>query len=175
MKKYAIAGASSRAYWMYAKALTGLHEKDGKLVGVFDPNPTRAAYIVERCGSSAFGDFEEMLVRTQPDVVIVATVDAYHHKYIIKALHAGCDVISEKPLSTDAGRISAILAAERDTGHKIAVTFNYRYVPLATKIKEMLLQGVVGQVFSVDFEWMLDRNMSYGAHGTSYGSVAKNS
>lgn len=49
----------------------------------------------EACGNApAFGDFDEMLRTTHPDVVIVTTVDRYHHEYIIRSLR-GCDAITE--------------------------------------------------------------------------------
>ena len=50
----------------------------------------------------------------------------------------------------------------------VTVTFNYRYAPYMTKIKELVSSGSIGDIFSVHFEWMLDRNMDILAHGTSY-------
>ncbi|WP_373022644.1 Gfo/Idh/MocA family oxidoreductase [Terribacillus halophilus] len=43
------------------------------------------------------------------------------------------------------------------------VTFNYRYAPHNTKIKELISSGVIGQVNSVHFEWALDTK-----HGADY-------
>ena len=37
-----------------------------------------------------------------------------------------------------------------------------------TKIKEIVSSGEIGDVFSVHFEWLLTRNMEYGAHGKTY-------
>jgi predicted dehydrogenase len=45
----------------------------------------------------------------------------------------GCDVISEKPMTTDAEKCQAILDAVKATGRKLAVTFNYRYSSLMTR------------------------------------------
>ena len=44
-----------------------------------------------------------------------------------------------------------MLDAERKSGCKIVVTFNYRYAPKHQKIKELLMSGVVGKITSVDF------------------------
>jgi predicted dehydrogenase len=41
------------------------------------------------------------------------------------------------------------------------VTFNYRYSPPRTQIKDMLMSGVIGEVHAVDFHWLL--NTSHGA------------
>ena len=54
-------------------------------------------------------------------------------------------------------------------GKKVIVTFNYRYISIMEKIKQLLDSGLVGDIYSVDFEWMLTRNMDlWEAHGASY-------
>lgn len=103
-----------------------------------------------------------------PDIVVVTTVDAYHSDYIVRALELGCEVITEKPMTINAEKCKLILDAEKRTGHKVSVTFNYRYMPFATAIKSLISDGAVGDIFSVHFEWLLDRNMDILAHGTSY-------
>lgn len=39
-------------------------------------------------------DFGDMLTETKPDIVIVTSMDRTHDDYIVRALHAGCDVIT---------------------------------------------------------------------------------
>lgn len=169
MKTYVFAGASGRALSMYAKPMIRDFACDCKILGVFDANIGRAEKFSELTGGfPVFSSFEDMLLKTKPDCVIVTTVDVYHSDYIIKSLEMGCDVITEKPMTTDAARCRAILAAEKTSGHKVTVTFNYRYAPYMTRIKELITKGEIGDVFSVHFEWLLTRNMAYGAHGASY-------
>ena len=107
--------------------------------------------------------FEEMIETTRPDVVIVCTTDVMHHEYIIRAMESGCDVISEKPMTVDVGKVQAIRDAIRRTGRSLRVTFNLRYWPLAMKIRELLLEGVVGEPMAVDFSYVLDTS-----HGADY-------
>ena len=169
MKTYVFAGASSRALSMYVRPMIKDFSQDCKILGIHDANIGRARKVSELTGGfPVFEDFMLMLRETKPDCVVVTTVDAYHSDYIIKSLEMGCDVITEKPMTIDAERCRAILAAEQATGHKVTVTFNYRYAPFTTKLKELVFNGVIGDVFSVHFEWLLTRNMAFGAHGTSY-------
>ena len=56
-----------------------------------------------------------------------------------------------------------MLEAERRTGKTITVTFNYRFQPYVTRAKELIRAGAIGDVLSVDFEWLLDRS-----HGADY-------
>ena len=170
-KRYVFAGSSSRALWMYAKPMASEELKDvTELCGVFDINPGRAAEFVKIVGMDMpiYTDFDKMIEETKPDYVIVTTVDAYHSDYIIRALELGCNVITEKPMTTDENKCNAILEAKEKYGKEVIVTFNYRFAPFKTKIKEIIDSGVIGDIYSVHFEWLLDRVMKLGAHGASY-------
>ncbi len=135
-----------------------------QLVGIYDINPVRANYLSRECGGvPVFSDFDTMIRQARPDCVIVTTVDRFHHEYIIRSLDAGCDAITEKPMTVNDANVRAILAAERRAGRKTTVTFNYRFSPYVTRVKELLREGAIGDVLSVDFEWILDTR-----HGADY-------
>jgi predicted dehydrogenase len=108
-------------------------------------------------------DFDRMVSETHPDVVIVATMDATHHTYITRAMRLGCDVISEKPMTTDCDRLRAIFDAIDETGRSLRVTFNYRYAPAYTRFRQLVMKGAVGRPLAVDFSWLLDTS-----HGADY-------
>lgn len=165
MKQYAIVGASSRGTSMFAIPIVKEYGDVARLVGVYDPNYKRAWLLQQKCGGGfpVYASFEEMVRDSRPDIVIVTTVDRYHHEYIIKAMEMGCDVITEKPMTIDEEKCNAILEAEKRTGRNVTVTFNMRFGPLVSHIKELLKQGVIGQIFSVHFEWFLDTS-----HGADY-------
>ncbi len=165
MKRYVIAGCSDRALDMFAKPIVANFSNYARLVGIFDPNHKRMEFFNQQLKTSipAYTDFQEMLKEQKPDCVIVTTIDCYHHQYIIASLKAGVDVISEKPMTIDEEKCRAILAAEKESGKKVTVTFNYRHAPYCTKAKELLRQGKVGKILSIHFEWMLDTR-----HGADY-------
>jgi predicted dehydrogenase len=164
MKAYAFAGASGRALHMYATPIARDFQSSARIAGVFDTNQHRARLLSDRIGGApVYDDFDRMLRETRPDCVIVTTVDRYHHDYIIRSLDAGCDVITEKPMTIDDVKCRAVLDAERRSGKTVTVTFNYRFAPYATAIKEQIRAGAVGRVLNIDFEWLLDRR-----HGADY-------
>ena len=169
-KKYVFCGSSSRALWMYGVPMAKDFTDVAELCGVFDVNPGRARVFVEKVGVDMpiYEDFDKMIAETKPDYVIVTTVDAFHSDYIVRSLELGCNVITEKPMTTDEHKCRAILDAKEIYGKDVVVTFNYRFAPFKTKIKELLNDGVIGDIYSVHFEWMLDRVKKLGAHGTSY-------
>jgi predicted dehydrogenase len=104
-----------------------------------------------------------MLDRTAPDCVIVTTVDAIHHVYVIQALRHGCDVIVEKPMTTDAEKCRQILRAVEDTGRGARVTFNYRWGAGPTRVKQLIRERTIGEIIHVDLEYWLDTH-----HGADY-------
>ena len=85
-------------------------------------------------------EFDQMLKEQQPDYVIVTSIDRTHHKYIIKAMEAGCDVISEKPMTIDENKCQEIIDTIKRTGRKLRVTFNYRYAPHSSKVRELIMK-----------------------------------
>lgn len=165
MKKYCIVGAGSRGISMFGEDLVSHYRDVAQLTGICDINPGRVAYATKRLGGGVqgFTDFDQMLDQVPCDVVIVTTKDATHDAYIIKAMQRGKEVITEKPMTTDADKCRRILAAERETGQALRVTFNYRYAPYKTEIKRLLREGIVGEVHSVEFRWFLDT-----VHGADY-------
>lgn len=148
---------------MFIKHMAGPFRDEVDLVGFCDINPYRARLVNEEFGLNipVFTDFDEMIAACKPDVVLVTTIDSFHHEYIIRALEAGCDAITEKPMTIDAEKCKAILAAEKRTGKKTTVTFNCRFMPYVAKIKELLMAGTIGKVHSIHMECSL--NLSHGA------------
>jgi predicted dehydrogenase len=169
-RRYAIVGLGSR-HELYQDGIEKTHARWAELVALCDSNPGRVE--VARRRSTLNGapvppgydaaDFSRMVRERRPDVVIVTTSDASHHDYLIRAMEAGCDVITEKPMTTDAEKCRQILDARRRTGRNCRVTFNYRYSPPRSQVKELLMSGEVGDVLSVDFHWLLNTH-----HGADY-------
>ena len=169
-KRYAIVGVGSRAR-MYTGAITGKFRDGNEIVGVCDSNAGRLKLAVSKIAATGASDprpylaadFDRMLRETKPQFVIVTTTDAAHDDYIVRALDAGCDVITEKPMTTTADKAQRILDAVKRSGRHVRVCFNYRYSPPRSQVKDILMSGEIGEVLSVDFTWLLNT-----VHGADY-------
>lgn len=170
-KRYAIVGLGSRSS-MFSRALYTDFAKDNVLVAFCDINQTRMNYYnnkyqqelgIKPVPTYKADQFEQMIKEQQVDCVIVTSKDCTHHDYICRAMEAGCDAISEKPMTTDASKCQQILDTQARTGKKLTVTFNYRYAPRNSKVRELIAAGEIGEVFSVHFEWLLNTK-----HGADY-------
>ena len=164
-RRYAIIGTGHRATSMWGVDLANRYKEEIEFVGLCDKNAKRAEAGKQLIGVDCptFTNFDEMLAKTKPDLLTVTTMDSTHHQFIVKALEKGIDVITEKPMVTEAKDCQAVLDAEKKYNRKITVAFNYRYAPKHQKIKEILQSGEIGDVTSVDFAWYLDTS-----HGADY-------
>ena len=170
-KKYVQVGTGGRCS-MYLNALCGDFKDAGELVGLCDTNQARMDYWNNRL-QKEFGiaplptykaqDFDRMIAELKPDKVIVTSMDRTHHKYICRAMELGCDVVTEKPMTIDAEKCQQIIDTKKRTGKDVIVTFNYRYSPRNTKVKEIIKSGMVGEITSIHFEWLLSTS-----HGADY-------
>src|SRR5690606_602945 len=114
----AIVGTGVRALGMWSKDVQAAYPDRVEFVGLCDINPGRLAYAKKAMGFTCptFTDFDKMMRETKPDTLIVTTVDATHHEFIIKGMEMGADIITEKPMTTDEDKCEKILAAEKRTG-----------------------------------------------------------
>jgi predicted dehydrogenase len=168
--KFAIVGTGGR-HQMYRRAITETHPDGNRLVALCDTNEKRLALSVREAppqpgnGIATYeaAEFDRMIAEQRPDTVIVTVPDYLHHEYIVRALRAGCNVMTEKPMTIDLGKLRQVLDAQRQSGKKLTVTFNYRYTPARTQLKDILMSGTIGEIEAVDFTWYLDR-----VHGADY-------
>ena len=150
---------------MWGRPIAQQYADVAEFVGLCDINPLRVEVAKKQMGVSCptFTDFDQMIDKAKPDLLMVTTVDGYHSEYIVRALERGVDVMTEKPMAIDETQCQAVLDAEKKSGSKIIVTFNYRYAPKHQTIKELLMSGAIGKSHRVDFSWFLDTR-----HGADY-------
>ncbi|WP_274650121.1 Gfo/Idh/MocA family protein [Paenibacillus humicola] len=168
-RKYAICGVSNRSLKMFIGPMLNTFAERAEVVGLLDIDPRRFEVCRQRFPALgavpvyAPDDFDAMVAETRPDVIIVTGRDDTHARYTIRALEHGLDVLTEKPMATTGADCRRIMEAERNSRGTVTVAFNYRYSPIHSRIKELVMEGRVGRVTSVDLNWYID---TY--HGASY-------
>lgn len=164
-RRFALIGTGNRGTTMWGKDLLAGWREHVDLVAIVEKNALRGERARTMIGSNApiYDDIDAMLKEVKPDLVIVCTPDHTHDAIVVRALEAGIDVITEKPMTTAVDKIRRIMDAEKRTGQRVDVSFNYRYSPTAARIKELLNSGEIGRVTSVDFHWYLNTK-----HGADY-------
>ena len=93
IKRYAIVGTGGRAA-MYVDAIVDTYSDYAALVGLCDVSQVRMDVYLRRLREMGYqqvptftaDDFDRMVRETNPDIVIVTTVDSAHHEFIIRAM-----------------------------------------------------------------------------------------
>src|SRR5258706_15711870 len=85
-RRYAIVGTGDRGSGMWGRDLVQRYPDLLEFVGLCDINAKRTLAAKTYMGVSAptFTSFDEMIEKTRPELLMVTTVDGFHHEYIIK-------------------------------------------------------------------------------------------
>lgn len=169
-RRYAVVGTGSRA-GMFLTAMGTTHRDVARPVALCDPNDVRLAYYDELLAGYGLAapahyapaDLGRMLDEQRVEVLVVASPDDTHARYVTTALDRGIDVVCEKPMTTDVAGLTAISESAARSDGSLVVTFNYRYSPRNSAVRRLIGQGAIGEVTSVHFEWLLDT-----VHGADY-------
>ncbi|WP_238147590.1 Gfo/Idh/MocA family protein [Rothia uropygioeca] len=136
---------------VHAEALTSM--PNARIVGVCDVNPERRTAAELELGVPTAQSVGDALQSFTPDVVHVTTPHGQHEPVILEALRAGCDVLTEKPLSSDLASAERIAETARTPGlgragrrPRVGVCFQNRYNLSARAMKEVVEVGEFGAI-----------------------------
>ncbi len=114
---------------------------------VFDIDKARAAEAASEWGAEASSSAEE-LIRSDVDVVVVATPGFAHREYVEMAAAEGKHILCEKPIALKLGDALAMKDAVTKGGGKFMVGFTQRYSPALVCLKHVQDSGRLGGTVS---------------------------
>ena len=100
-----------------------------------------------------YSDFREILQDPSIDVVFITTPEHLHYEMAIAALKAGKNIYLEKPLAHTIEEGAEIVRAAEKAGKVVQVGTQNRSNSLYIKAKEMVSQGLIGDVHYVRAFW----------------------
>ena len=119
-----------------------------RIVGVADIDESRAAAYAKRYHADAYyTDVASLLARKDLDFVVVTTANDQHAPLTIQALEAGKHVMVQKPMALNLAEAEAMIQAAKASGKKLMVSFFELFHPAFAKAKEIVDQGLIGDVF----------------------------
>jgi hypothetical protein len=143
------AGSRGNVYGNFAEKFPTLLD----IVGVAEPIPLRNERYATKhkiADTNRFNTWERVFERPKfADAIIITTPDALHYAPCMKALEMGYDILLEKPIAPTEKECRNILALAKKTGRIVAVCHVLRYAPYFVKMKELITQGAVGEVISI--------------------------
>lgn len=147
-----ILGAGNRGT-RYASIMSTLPECYN-VVAVADPAKGHRDYIQQMHNipdNMCFKSWQEALAQPKmADIAVIATVDSQHYEPALLAIEKGYDLLLEKPVAQTAKECNDIRNAANAKGVKVLVCHVLRYTPFYGRLKQLLMDGTIGQVLSID-------------------------
>lgn len=139
--RVAIVGAG----WMGQLRARALREIEKvEVAGAADLVAERAVQIAGD-KAAAFANAHELITKTKPHAVIVATPEGAHHDAAIHALRSGAHVLVEKPMATNVNDCDAMLVAAAESGRTLMIGHTLRFDPRYALAAERVRKGEIGE------------------------------
>jgi predicted dehydrogenase len=118
-----------------------------QLAAVVDTVAERAEQTAEKFGIPAhFTSLEEMLAKTDLDLVLIITPIPYHFPNAMTAIEAGKHVYVQKAMTTTLAEADELLSARDRAGVKLAAAPGYDLFPLTGQMRQIVRDGALGRV-----------------------------
>ena len=129
----------------HLSVLAGMPEAE--IYGLCDLREERLAEIARQFPEAkATCDARELMADPAVDVVSIVAAPAAHHPLTLAAAAAGKHVICEKPIATEVAAGREMVDAMDRSGKLFCITFNHRAGHVTNRIREVVQQGLIGNV-----------------------------
>jgi predicted dehydrogenase len=156
--KIAVAGSGSFADLWYLPILK--RHPSVILEAICSQNGTNAERLAAKYGiPSSYRSYEEML-EEDIDGVCIVTPNSSHHDLALVATEKHIHVMCEKPLAMDTREAKAMWETAERNGIIHGVNFTYRENPAVLRLKELIEDGLIGNVYEGRFEYSGDYGLS---------------
>jgi predicted dehydrogenase len=122
----------------------------GAVAAIADPDPSLLAAAAAEAPGAVTSETLDGLLEHDLDGVVIATPSALHAEQAVRALAAGLPVFCQKPLGRDADEARAVVSAAERARRLLGVDLSYRHTEAARRIKALLAEGTIGDVYALD-------------------------
>ena len=132
----------------HARVYHQLQQKgEVRLVGVVDPNTSRADGVAVEFGCKAFGSVEQMLTTHSEVQAVSVAVPTVLHLQVARALmEGGVDVLIEKPLATSQTEANELMLLAKNHGRVAQVGHLERFSPAVRATLPLITQPMFFEV-----------------------------
>ena len=116
-----------------------------------------AAFCGEFRGTGSYSDYSDAINDPEVDAVVIAVPPKFHLNLTLQALSAGKHVLVEKPAYPAMGDYEVVREARDRANRVVLVGENDHYKPLAIKLRQLLADGVIGDMVFGHFSSIVKR------------------
>ena len=147
--------------------------EDARLVAVADTDRDRAEKVAEKHGVGRVYDrHTDLIADPEIDAVCICTPSGMHADHAVAALRAGKHALVEKPMDISLEACDRMIAAEEETGRKLAIVSQHRFDAATLLVKEALDSGKLGRIVLADASVKWWRTQAYYDSGDWRGTWA---
>jgi UDP-N-acetyl-2-amino-2-deoxyglucuronate dehydrogenase len=141
-----------------------------ELVALCDVKPKETLGLEDYAGAKFFTSIDDLLASSlEIDVIAIASPNGYHEEQSLKILERGCHIVIEKPMSLSKAGCERIIFKALQKHKQIFCVMQNRYSPPSVWLKEILDNGLLGQVFMVQINCYWNRDDRYYKPNTQTG------
>jgi len=137
------------------------HHERAELVSVCDVDAAALARAAERTGTRGFTDLAELLRKSEPDIVVLATPSGLHPEEAIQVAQSGRHVMTEKPMATRWADGKRMVAACDAAGVRLFVVKQNRRNATLQLLKRAIDKGRFGRIYLATINVFWSRPQSY--------------
>lgn len=139
--------------------------KIGVLVAVCDIVPEKATALGDKYQANAYSSVEELLqAETAIDVVSVCSPNGLHAMHSIAALRSGFHVLCEKPMALSVQDCGEMIKEAEKANRRLFIVKQNRFNPPVAAVKQLIDEGRLGKIYSVQLNCFWNRNNEYYAN-----------
>jgi UDP-N-acetyl-2-amino-2-deoxyglucuronate dehydrogenase len=136
--------------------------KLGKLTAVCDIDEEKGKQLADKYNVPFYSSIDELLAKEKTTQVIsVCTPNGLHAEHSIKALKAGYHVVCEKPMALNVRDCGEMINAAEKASRRLFVIKQNRFNPPVAAVKELIEDGKLGRIYSVQLNCYWNRNEDY--------------
>ena len=145
--KVGLIGCGNVVSYGHYPALTTLENVE--LVALADITPARRDIGKDWFNlndNQLYEDYKDVLAIDEIDAVVVTVPQKFRRQIVLDAFAAGKHVLSEKPISDTPAIATELIQAADEAGLKFGIVHNYHFLPEYRQLKQMLLDGTIGDI-----------------------------
>ena len=129
----------------------GFTSDESEVIAVCSRSKEKAISFAEKFSIiHPFDSIDEMLEKTQPDIVSVCTPNAFHYDAVMKSLDAGCHVLCEKPPATNYQHAKQMEEKAGEKNKILGYNFPYRQKKELSIVKKCLDENFFGSIYHIN-------------------------
>ena len=132
-----------------------------RLVAIHDVNAEVADQQATELATRFCPALDDLLGDPEVDAITIATPHPSHLPIALRAFAAGKHVLTEKPIAATPSEADEMVKAARQAGLKLGVVFQNRFRPEAIRIRQLVEEGALGELYRTSLVMAKLRTQGY--------------